>query len=68
MDVFIADWCADLPVDACSRTMKVSRSAFYAWRHARANPTDRMIADRDLGDLVAKTHEQSFGAPTAPAE
>ena len=41
--------------------MKVSRSAFYAWRHAQANPTERMLADRELGDLVAKIHEQSFG-------
>lgn len=58
---FIADRCADLPVDACCRTMKVSRSAFYAWRHAQANPTERMLADRELSDLVVKIHEQSFG-------
>jgi hypothetical protein len=30
--------------------MKVSRSAFFAWRHTQANPTARMIADRELGD------------------
>ena len=59
--VFIADRCADLPVEACCRTMKVSRSAYFAWRHRQANPTARMLADRELGDLVAKIHEQSFG-------
>ena len=41
--------------------MKVSRSAFYAWRHAQANPTPRMLADADLGDLIVKIHDQSFG-------
>ncbi|MFM8236813.1 MAG: IS3 family transposase [Actinomycetota bacterium] len=39
----------------------MSRSAFHAWRHAQANPTPRMLADRELADLVAKIHDQSFG-------
>ena len=56
--VFIADRCADRPVDACCPTMKVSRSALHAWRHVQANPTDKMLADRELGDLVIKIHEQ----------
>jgi hypothetical protein len=51
------DRCADLPVAACCRTMKVSRSAFHAWRSAQANPTARMLADAMLGDLVVKIHE-----------
>ena len=58
---FIVDRCADLPVERCVRTMKVSRSAFYAWRHVQANPTPRMVADTDLGELIVKVHEQSFG-------
>lgn len=41
--------------------MQVSRSAFFSWRHAQADPTERMFADRELGDLVVKIHEQSFG-------
>jgi transposase InsO family protein len=57
---FIVDRCADLPVEACCRTMKVSRSALYAWRHAQVNPTEPMLADAERGDLV-KVHEQSFG-------
>ena len=58
---FIADRCCDIPVEAACRAMKVSKSAFYAWRHLQANPTARMLADRDLGDLVVKIHDQSFG-------
>jgi putative transposase len=58
---FIDERCADIPVELCCRTMKASRSAFYAWRHLRANPTARMLADAELGDLVAKIHDQSFG-------
>jgi putative transposase len=58
---FIVDRCADLPVDACCRAMRVSRSAFYAWRHAKAHPTPRMLADAELGDLVVTIHERSYG-------
>jgi putative transposase len=58
---FIVERCADLPLEQCVRTMKVSRSAFYAWRHQLANPTPRMLADADLGALVSKIHDQSFG-------
>jgi putative transposase len=57
---FIVERCADLPLEQCVRTMKVSRSAFYAWRHAQANPTPRMLADADLGELIVKIHDQSF--------
>jgi hypothetical protein len=41
--------------------MKVSKSASDLWRHLRANPTPRMAADRDLGDLVVTIHDASFG-------
>jgi putative transposase len=58
---FIADRCADLPVEQCCRALKVSRSAFYLWRHQRSNPTAKMLADAELGDLVVKVHEASFG-------
>jgi putative transposase len=63
---FIVDRCADLPVDACCRTLKVSRSAFHAWKHQQANPTPRMLADRELGDLIGKIHDQSFGTYGVP--
>lgn len=41
----------DLPVEACCRTMKVSRSAFFAWRHHQTNPTARMLADAELAEV-----------------
>jgi putative transposase len=58
---FIAKRCADIPVEAACRAIKVSKSAFYAWRHLEAHPTERMLADRELGDLVVKVHDASFG-------
>ena len=66
MFTFIADDCADLPIEACCRTMKVSRSAFFAWRQRRTNPTPKMIDDIDLGELIAKIHDQSFGTYGTP--
>lgn len=71
MFTFIADDCADLPIEACCRTMKVSRSAFFAWRRRRANPTPKMVDDIDLGELIVKIHDQShgtYGAPRVTAE
>lgn len=71
MFTFIADDCADLPIEACCRTMKVSRSAFFAWRQRRSNPTPKMVDDIDLGDLIVKIHDQShgtYGAPRVTAE
>jgi hypothetical protein len=40
---FIAARCADLPVAACCRVMKVSTSGFYAWKACpdRASPRVR---------------------------
>jgi putative transposase len=58
---FIAPRGADMPVDAVCRAMRVSKSAYYAWRRAEANPTPRMLAEREFGDLIVKIHEQSFG-------
>lgn len=67
---FIVDRCADLPVEQCLATMKVSRSAFYAWRHAQAYPTPRMLDDADLGDLIVKVHQSlgTYGSRRVTAE
>ena len=68
---FIATHCSDLPVEQCCRVMKVSRSAFFAWRNRQTNPTPRMAADVDLGDLIVKIHDQSrgtYGSPRVTAE
>ncbi len=68
---FIVQRCGDLPVSACCAALKVSRSAFFTWRHRQANPTARMLADIDLGDTIVKIHEQSrgtYGVPRVTAE
>ena len=81
---FIDVHCADLPVDACCRTMKVSRSAFHCWRYLQANPTAKMAADADadadaaaaadVGELIIKIHDESdgtygtYGVPRVTAE
>ena len=68
---FIAVDCADLPVEACCRTMKVSRSAFWSWHALQATPTVKMLDDVELGELVVKIHDQSdgtYGVPRVTAE
>jgi transposase InsO family protein len=58
---FIAERCADLPVEHWCRVMKWSRSAFFSWRQRQASPTIKMADDAELGELIAKIHDQSFG-------
>jgi putative transposase len=68
---FIVERCSDLPVEQCCRVMKVSRSAFFAWRQLQSSPSPRMLADAELGELIVKIHEQSrgtYGAPRVTAE
>ena len=68
---FIAEQCADVPVEHCCRALKVSRSSFHRWQHLRANPTSKMLDDTDLAELVVKIHDQShgtYGAPRVTAE
>ena len=61
IDAFISFRCADLPVGQCCQVMKVSRSAFVAWRQQRANPSAKTLEGADLGELIVKIHDQSFG-------
>jgi putative transposase len=63
---FIAEQCAGLPVEHCCRVMKVSRSGYFHWRNLQANPTARMLDDVELGELIGKIHEQSFGTYGVP--
>ena len=66
---FIARACADLPVAACCRVMKVSTSGFYAWR---AQPvSDRDWADAVLTNTIVDIHRmsrRSYGSPRVHAE
>ena len=58
---FIADRCTDLPVGQCCRVMKMSLSAFFAWKQQRSNPSAKESDDMDFVELIAKIHDQSFG-------
>ena len=66
---FIAERCSDLPVATCCRVMKVSASAFYAWR---ANPvSDRDFDDAALTNKIVDIHRmsrRSYGSPRVHAE
>jgi len=66
---FIIDRCPDLPVAAVCRVMKVSPSAFYAWR---AEPcSDRVWDDAALCNRVVDIHRMSrhsYGSPRVHAE
>jgi hypothetical protein len=64
--IFIARRCADLPVAAWARVMKVSTSAFYA---GQAHP----VSDRDLDDAILTNdifdiHKLSRAAYGSPRE
>jgi putative transposase len=67
--VFICRCCDDLPVAACCRVMKVSVSAFYAWR---ADPVSRKDwDDAHLTNQIFDIHRlsrRSYGSPRVHAE
>jgi len=63
---FIATQCTGLPVEHCCRVMKVSRSAYFHWQQLQLSPSARMLADRELADVIVKIHDQSFGTYGAP--
>ncbi len=66
---FIDRVCSDLPVAVCCRVMKVSTSAFYAWK---AKPfSDRDHDDAVLTSTIVDIHRmsrQSYGGPRVHAE
>ncbi len=63
---FIAEHCTELPVEHCCRVLKVSPSAFHAWRHRQASATVKMVDDAELAELIAKINDQSFGTYGRP--
>jgi putative transposase len=66
---FIAGQCADLPVAACCRVMKVSTSGFYAWRACPVS--DRDWDDAILTNTIVDIHlmsRRSYGSPRVHAE
>jgi len=66
---FIAARCADLPVAACCRVMKVSTSGFYQWRAQPAS--DRDWDDAILTNTIIDIHRmsrRSYGSPRVHSE
>jgi len=66
---FIARTCADLPVSACCRVMRVSTSGFYAWQ---AHPVrNKDLDDAYLSDTIVDIwtmSRRSYGSPRVHAE
>ena len=68
---FIEDRCGDLPAAVACRTMKVSSSGFYEWRHHRTHPRPRIREDQVLTAKIAEIHQMSrgtYGSPRVHAE
>jgi hypothetical protein len=66
---FIARACADLPVAARCRVMKVSTSGFYAWRAQPVSDWD--LEDAYLTNTIVDIHRmsrRSYGSPRVHAE
>lgn len=66
---FILDRCADLPTAKCCETMKVSTSAFYAWKKRPCSDRDR--DDAYLTNDIIDVHKASrgiYGSPRVHAE
>ncbi len=62
---------ADYPVTVLCRTLGVSTSGFYEWRHHRSHPSPRSAADTELVTKIKEIHEMSrrcYGSPTVHAE
>ena len=60
---------ANYPVTVLARTLRVNRTAYYAW--ARRPPSDREIADRELTRRIREIHAANrgvYGTPRIHAE
>src|SRR3974390_2833213 len=66
---FIARACADLPVAACCRVMRVSTSGFYGWQAEPVGQKD--LDDAYLSNTVVDIwtmSRRSYGSPRVHAE
>ena len=71
MYAFIEDRCGDLPAAIACRSMKVSTSGFYEWRHHRSHPRPRIREDQVLTAKIREIHQMSrgtYGSPRVHAE
>jgi transposase InsO family protein len=68
---FIEDRCGDLPAAVACRSMKVSTSGFYEWRHHRSHPRPRIAEDHLVTAKIREIHQMSrgtYGSPRVHAE
>jgi putative transposase len=68
---FIEAEKADFPIRFACRTLGVSASGFYAWRHRQSHPAARTLADAALTETITQIHTASrgtYGAPRVHAE
>ena len=57
---------ANYPVAMLCRTLGVSVTGFYGWRHAQANPCQRRREDAELVERIREIHRisrRSYGSP-----
>ena len=67
---FVDDHTTTYPVKRLCQTVGVSRSSFYAWKHAAPGRAERAIADQALADRITVVHDadNAYGAPRVTAE
>ena len=63
---FIESETANFPVAALCRATRVSRSAYYEWRHRCAGPSEALVAEACLADRIYDTWRRSRGRYGAP--
>src|SRR3954470_17463728 len=66
---FIVERCSDLPAATCCRVMKVSASAFYAWKVQPVSRRD--LDDAYLTNTIVDIHRRSrrsYGSPRVHAD
>jgi putative transposase len=57
---------ANYPITVLCRTLGVSVSGFYGWRHAQTHPCPRRVADAELVERIREIHRisrRSYGSP-----
>jgi putative transposase len=60
---------ADYPIATMCRVLEVSTSGYYAW--SKRGPSNRQLADQQLGDRIEALHRQSrctYGRPRIQAD
>ena len=62
---------ANYPTTVLCRSLGISTSSFYDWRHRKVSPSPRACSDAALTERIRNIHTQSrgtYGAPRIHAE